>query len=51
LDSSFLSELDFLKGGRTELDLYSSGETPEARERLMIVVMVGSRAQVQFLAE
>jgi hypothetical protein len=32
----------------TELDLNWSGKTPEARERLMIVVMVGSRAEVHF---
>jgi hypothetical protein len=32
LDSSFLSQLDFLRRGRTELDLNSSSKTPEARE-------------------
>jgi hypothetical protein len=37
--------------GCTELDLNSSGKTPAARERLMIVVMVGRRAQVHFSAE
>jgi hypothetical protein len=37
--------------GCTELDLNSSGKTPEARESLMIVVMVGRRAQVHFSAE
>jgi hypothetical protein len=50
LDSSFLSELDVVKGC-TELDLNSSGKPPEAREILMVVVMVGRRAQVHFLAE
>jgi hypothetical protein len=34
--------------GCTELDLNSSGKTSEARERLIIVVMVGTRAQVHF---
>jgi hypothetical protein len=51
MDSSFLSELDFLRRGCTELDLISSGKTPEARERLIIVVMVGRRAEVHCLAE
>jgi hypothetical protein len=53
VDSSFLSALDFLRRGCTELDLNSSGKTPEARERLMIVytVMVVRRTQELFLTE
>jgi hypothetical protein len=34
---------------RTRLELIR--ETPEARERLMIVVKMGRRAKVHFLAE
>jgi hypothetical protein len=33
LDISFLSELDFLRRGCTELDLNSSGKTPLAIKR------------------
>jgi hypothetical protein len=52
LGNSFLSELDFLKRGCTELDLNSSDEPQkQLRERLMAVVLVGRRAQVHFLTE
>jgi hypothetical protein len=50
LDSSFSSELDFLRRGCTELDLNRSGKTPKARERFVIVVMVGRRAEVHFFS-